>query len=96
MVAIYIIWLIWFVNVFLTLIVMLNFLIAEVGATYNRVIALGSKNHYKYAAAVNKKVHLLFYFFRNWPSFCFEGIVFTTRQDGYDTEHEMDSQAIQL
>lgn len=46
-VAIYTIWVVWFLNVFVTLIVMLNFLIAEVGATYARVTSLGIKNHYK-------------------------------------------------
>lgn len=36
-VAIYIIWVIWAINLFITLIVMLNFLIAEVGNTYSKV-----------------------------------------------------------
>ena len=39
--AILLIWFVWIGNIILTLIMMLNFLIAEVGATYNRVVGLG-------------------------------------------------------
>jgi len=41
MAAIWLIWVAWFINVVFTMIMMLNFLIAEVGATYNRVVSLG-------------------------------------------------------
>lgn len=95
-VAIYFIWLVWLLNIFFTLIVMLNFLIAEVGATYNRVVGLGQKNHYKQAANVNKKVYLMFYFLRNWKYFQFDGIVFTTRQDKYTSESDQASQSIMI
>ena len=39
--AIYAIWFFWYINIILTLIVMLNFLIAEVGFTFEKVMSLG-------------------------------------------------------
>jgi len=54
--AIYIVWVIWALNLFITLIVMLNFLIAEVGNTYNKVSMLGEKSHYRQAALTNYQV----------------------------------------
>ena len=82
--AIALIWIAWFINVIFTLIMMLNFLIAEVGATYSRVVSLGSKNHYRQASAVNKKYYLMFYFCRNMSRFRYDALVFTTRMDAYE------------
>lgn len=66
------------------MIIMLNFLIAEVGATYNRVVGLGEKNHYRQAAAVNKKYYLILYFCKNLKKSRYDAIVFTTRMDRYE------------
>lgn len=91
-VAIYTVWLFWYINVVVTLIVMLNFLIAEVGQTYEKVMSLGNKNHYKQQAILNKKIYLILYWFRNLDIFTFDGVVFTTRDDTFQDDNEEFSQ----
>ena len=87
-IAIILIWAVWVGNIVFTLIMMLNFLIAEVGNTYNRVVGLGQKNHYRQAASVNKKYFLFFYFCRNLKIFRYDAIVFTTRMDKYESSQD--------
>lgn len=84
--AIYLIWIIWLVNVFIMLIIMLNFLIAEVGNTYQKVYSLGEKSHYRASAVINFKVQQYLYFFRKWLQF--DAIVFTTSKETYLEEGE--------
>lgn len=62
-VSIYIIWFFWFCNVFIMMIIMLNFLIAEVGQTYQKIQSKGQKLHYQQRADLNlltQKIKKLF------------------------------------
>lgn len=52
-ISIYLLWTIWFINILLMLIVMLNFLIAEVGNTYAKASTLGEKFHYRERSILN-------------------------------------------
>lgn len=62
-IMIYMLWVIWLINIILMLIVMLNFLIAEVGNTYAKASMLGEKFHYRERAVLNfQKQKYLSYF----------------------------------
>lgn len=90
--AIYTVWMFWYINVILTLIVMLNFLIAEVGHTFEKIMSLGQKNQYRQQAILNAKNYLILYFIRNWDMFKFDGVIFTSRDDQYEVEDEEQTQ----
>ena len=51
--TIIILWCIWYLNVFVMVIVLLNFLIAEVSATYEKVKEQGDKIIYSKKAELN-------------------------------------------
>ena len=52
--TIIVLWLIWWLNVFVMVIVLLNFLVAEVSATYSKVKEAGSKVIYAKKAELNQ------------------------------------------
>jgi uncharacterized membrane protein len=52
---IYLLWLFWFINIFLMLIILLNFLIAVISATYERVDSQKTNYTYKDKAEMNEE-----------------------------------------
>ena len=53
MLMVYLIWLIWFLNLFMNLIILLNFLIAIISQSYDRVISNRLTYQYKHKSELN-------------------------------------------
>lgn len=62
-IALSIIWIFWFINMFIMLIVMLNLVIAEVGQIYDKVMSQGKSSIYKQRADLNKMIFQIEDFF---------------------------------
>jgi hypothetical protein len=80
-IAMYIIWLFWIINIFLMMIIIVNFLIAEVSQTYDKVKSSGKTFLYLSKAGVNKVAFDYRKFFGFGENDNFVALVFKSPKD---------------
>ena len=99
-VAYIVIFLIWFVNCIVMIIIMLNFLIAEVSKTYERVRNQGEMLLYKKKAELNVQAYMVAdYFSRILPLKCsnqYVALVFSTEKKQGTSSSNDDQESSQL
>ena len=74
------------------LIVMLNFLIAEVGNTYQKASALGEKYHYRERSILNHQAQKYMYFFSFRHKYT--AIAFTTPREAFKDQDDEDQKDV--
>lgn len=78
---IYFIWILWFLNQFFNLIILLNFLIAIVSQSYDRVISESINYQYSHKSELNEETQRFFKVFRKPARFDIMCIVSSHEDD---------------
>lgn len=81
MCMIYMIWTLWFFNQFFNLIILLNFLIAIVSQSYDRVCSERMNYEYSHKSELNEETQRFFKVFRKPPNFDIMCIVSSHEDD---------------
>ena len=83
-VTIMLIWLVWFVLTFFMIVIMLNFLIAVITTTYEKVSSLQKIFGFKHKAELNEECYQLIQVFKELPQY--KIIVFSTSKEAATLE----------
>jgi len=89
-VALIVLWSFWFINIFLMLIIILNFLIAEVSQTYDRVKGSGKMFLYQKKCEINWNAYVYRKMFGYEKDDKFQIIVFKSPKDVLDLANAAD------
>jgi hypothetical protein len=88
------IWLTWFFQTFFMLIIMLNFLIAVITSTYERVVNYQKIISYQHKAELNHETFALMSFFGDLPEYKF--LIFSTSKKAGTLEDDQFSEIADL